>query len=630
MITIVALWIAQFILLSAIGHGFWKVFIPISSSSSSIEAYGIRRTWFTHFWIGLAVVITFLSLFHLLFPIGKAAFLIVVGTSILCLPLLIKSIRPALRNLEEGAGVRLVLFGILNLLLWFLLAMKICHPVDATFNSDTEGYHLPVVRLANEYAAIPGIAHLEGRYAIYSGFFLYGSLLNNFALTGYVRWLLPGFFILVTLAQWLWELFFPYSDAKRVRWTFAAITLTYLLKLVFTWVPYPGPNLYYDYVTFVVLLPLVLEVLTWAERNQNSLKENIELTSWTELSIYIIALAGLAFTFKLNAAMALVFSGLLVLTPMVTSLLGQRVGLADTIKLATRSSWLSILMICGWIGHNIIQTGWALFPAPAGNLKLPWSLSPEFIDINFRFYIGNFARNNDTYAGLKPDSPFPFWEWFPKKWEAFNKTPEQLILWSGLVAVVLLILSRSARRKSSHWIIDIFIVILPAACLLHWFNSAPSQRFGDGFFWLFFAGPMSITIYRYVPSIRISRMLGIAIFWILLLHVRPDPIRGELLQMWNPRGYFALPTPPEVPTKKLVYATDQSPNLVIFVPKGRNTLPGNHRQPCAVYPDPHIRWRVPGKLGSGFVLGATSAQAPVPPAVHTDEKVIEEGAKKSD
>ncbi len=144
---------------------------------------------------------------------------------------------------------------------------------------------------------------------------------------------------------------------------------------------------------------------------------------------------------------------------------------------------------------------------------------------------------------------------------------------------------------------------------------------------MLFAAPLSIAIYRYVPSVKISRILGIAIFWILLLHVKPDPIRGELLQMWNPSGYFALPSPPEVPTKKLVFATDQSPNLVIFVPKGRNTLPGDHRHPCAVYPDPRIRWRVPGKLGSGFVLGATPAQAPVPPAIHPNAKVGEETKK---
>ncbi len=584
--------------------------MPSSANDDSSENPGIRRTWFSCFWIGLAVVVAFLGLFHLAFPIGKTAFLIVWGTGVCCLPLLVKSIRPFFNHLMEGDRTRLVIFIVLQLLMMVLLAMKICHPVEATFDTDTEEYHLPVIRWATDYAAVPGIANLAYRYSIYSGFLLYGALLNNFALDGYVRWLLPGFFILVTLAQWIWELFFPWVKAKRVRWMFAALTLPYLLKLVFTWVPYPGPNLYYDYATFVVLLPLVLEVVAWTEKRPLNFTKDSNTKAWTELSIYIVSLAGLAFSIKLNAAMALMVSGLFVLSPIITRILGEKATLIESIRLALRSSWLSILMLCGWIGHNIIQTGWAFFPAPAGNLRLPWSLSAQVVEVYMRFYVGDFARNNDTYAGIKPDCPFTFWDWFPKKWEAFHKTPEHLILWSGLIAVILLFLSRSERRKGGHWMIDTFAVALPAACLVHWFNTAPSHRFGDGFFWLWFAAPLSIALYRYISSIRISRFVGFALCWLLILKVNPDPVRGELLQMWRPSAYFALPKPPEVPTKKLVFATDQSPNLVIFVPKGKNVTPGDHRQPCAFAPDPRIRWRVPGKLGSGFILGETPAQAP--------------------
>ncbi|MGH7507201.1 MAG: LIC_10190 family membrane protein, partial [Longimicrobiales bacterium] len=125
------------------------------------------------FWMGSAALILFVQLWHLVAPVGSATLVVVGAIAVAGLAEHGRSLRDWLLRLEGrrawiAAGV-VVVIG-----LWA------AHRATAEVaNFDTYMYHVPVVDWYRQYAVVPGIANLHGRFAFNNANFLLAALVES-------------------------------------------------------------------------------------------------------------------------------------------------------------------------------------------------------------------------------------------------------------------------------------------------------------------------------------------------------------------------------------------------------------------------------------------------------------------
>jgi hypothetical protein len=325
----------------------------------------------------------------------------------------------------------------------------------STGSSDTNLYHLPIVRIYNEYGTITGIGNIESRLAFNSIWHSVAAVLDNSFWDNHSAWLMPCLYLLGGFLYFLYEFCFTSNNGVR------AYTLTVMVWLGLTTI-HVSPTLYYDNPVYIFNLIAVLEVFQALQRLED---KGRQIAS----AVVIVLLGTGAFLVKPIGAVSLFFTGLFG----VITLAGceRNMWLRGFIKIYGLPSCFLLI----WIVRNIIQSGYPFFPLPWLALPLDWTmLFPQVLG-NYNAVLG-WARMAGANYLLSLENGF--WYWF-KPWLIDNLRNTTL----GIMVICSVVLWWAALRKQKTLTL-VYLFFWSLLSVLYWFYSAPDfSRFGEGFFW---------------------------------------------------------------------------------------------------------------------------------------------------
>lgn len=328
--------------------------------------------------------------------------------------------------------------------------------------TDTWFYHAQSMQWIKEYAAVPGLGNIHGRFAFNSNYFVISAFYAFWFTEDQVLFPLCSFFFVVLNFRLLWNIKTAIAKGDH-RW----FIIHFLLLFFFA---YQALLLISSTSTDIISLILVFYIfLLFFEIFQSADKETEVLILWS--------LVALSVTFKLSSL--LIVSLLLFTIPKAF----QERRLLSLITIA-------ILIGSPFIARNIILSGYLLYPVPSLDvLSVDWKIPLEEVQLE-KDLVEGWAKQpyGSTYMEKFEDIPvileLSFSDWFREWWPA-QSTKWKAFMLLGLLHIPLLIWT--LIRKEYVYSIVFGTLVLN---LLFWFDQAPQPRFAYGF--LFFGSALII------------------------------------------------------------------------------------------------------------------------------------------
>jgi hypothetical protein len=575
MLFVMLAWCVQILLLSGIG---WLVYARLLRLNS-VTGWCVRD-FFRSFWFGFGALMAVALGYTLFLPL-KGPFLALAGAA--ALPGLWLQARAARAQLTVPATVpnwkQIVFWALLALCALRLAAGLGMLEWSGAYDSDL--YHFSSVRWAKEYPAVPGLANLHSPLGISSTYLLYAAILDHGCYYRHAAWVVPGVFIVMFVAQLLWVGLCEPAALQRTRLC-ALLLLAYALLLVVSTVP----SLYYDRPAVICLCLAVLELLQLAPAAAPKQETLAGLGAMLLLAAASVSIKPLGLVAAvLLGVPAVVYAG----------------------RLAQRSArWrvlvLPVALAVGLLARNAILSGWLLYPAPHGQLPVAWAL-PEraasaqpgvVMPSGFELFRAWARQPGPDFQQALTGDP---WAWLRPWWQRNGSSIEMKLLGGGLCWLTLG-LWPSRRREPVGFLPC--AVLVTGATLAFWFWIAPDLRFGEGYFWLWFALTGTWLLLRCGTS-RYALALAGTLALMALLLARPGWAWPDNIGWW--RIGHAL----EAPYHSVQLRNGQQPPLSVLVPNGDEDRAGDLPLPNTPHPQDNLCCRVPGDLRQGFYIARPAA-----------------------
>ncbi|MCE9613221.1 MAG: hypothetical protein K8T26_03040 [Lentisphaerae bacterium] len=521
-------------------------------------------------WLGWGGVLVILQLWHLARPVNAAALGVVVVAGLAGWLWHARRAGSLLAMHRREALQAALVFGLVAL--WLAN-----HAVRQPGIYDTGLYHLNAVRWAKEYAIVPGLGNLHGRFAYNNSSFLYMAMLDVGPFLHRAHQVGSGFLMLLFLLQGVhaWRLLWQLREATPASVRFHALatapTVAWAVSSGYTCSLSP------DVPCFLLALLLVGELLALQETSAVATEARAEPLG----SVCFLAMIGI--TVKLSFAVYGVAVGALAF--FIVGMRHRRAGawLSSAALVAT----LVLLVLVPWSVRGMMISGLPAYPAAFGRLPVDWAVS-EQAAASMRRVLLTWART----PGAPAESVLGTWSWFGPwvqrslKENAFEVTAP---LWTALAGVI--VAGWRLKRKTLRLRPWTWVVLLPAPCgVVVWFCTAPDPRYLGAMLWAFALGVVVLALDGARPAAR----AWCAAYAILVLAIFVRPL--DLIRTWKDAGPAR-----QVPMKTMV--TDSG--LAVYVPVTGNQS-WDSPLPSTPYFVRSLRLRVPDDMGRGFNRQAAS------------------------
>lgn len=550
------------------------VFLSFIFSGVGLLGFRVLGKTVTHlsdlldaFWIGWAVIIAVLQIWHLFSPVNWMIGLVILLLSGAGYFSCRKQLAPLLRrrsfsNRSSTAVLALALVAI------GVLADK---AYASPLHYDTGLYHLENIAWFEAYAVIPGLANLHGRLGFNSSHFLYAALLESTFWPGQSHQLSNSLLMFVFLLQ-------LFSGVLRLAQDNTSLTDVLLLSLLVSMIyvllglEISSPST--DLPLYILTIIVSLSLLHLLEKQE---LPSIEVR-YTTLKIVLLTLV--AVTIKLSA-IAFTFASI----TLAFGIMWSRQHTARGYRVALG---IAALVIIPWIVHGVIQSGYLAYPSPATRLNVSWAV-PVDIAINDYNYIRSWARQPERHWQEVLGNGAWLGPWVTRSLSEPAVTFGISLL---LLAALFLILAHRVKRKVIRFE-GIWLFLIPALVSLpFWFIMAPEPRFVQGSFWVIGTGAFVLSLRMLVgQSTRLTRYVGIAV--VILA------IPGLIALVFGERPSFQeRQAIPQVATSQFETAS----GLVLIVPIDTDQC-WDTGLLCTPYPNPDLRLRNPERgLAGGFTV----------------------------
>jgi hypothetical protein len=469
---------------------------------------------------GLGIALATLPLIHLVVPMRSIALLLVAIPAVIGWVVRAPRTREGWKWLGLGGGA----FLMLGVIVVWPLAMGLLTWYDAGL------YYQQVQKWAVACPVVPGIGNLHSRLAFPGASLLGAALLDFVAGPAWGARLLGGAFAGLGLLHWSWVGWEGWKHRDPIDIGFGSIGLWGFGGIMSAqWVPAAAPD---------VLIALL--VLAFAHLVVDSLIGKCRYEP-------VIALLG--------ASLPLLKLSSIVWVPMALGLVAWKFRWRPgKFRLA-----LVLLMGCGWILHNWIQSGWPVYPSGMQIGWADWSMEPGRVRATAEAILG-WARAPG--AGYR--DAVEGWAWLPSWLAQFSMDPYfRICTLLALVSLVIRYLPRCERKE-----MDGFLPLVGSLLLAHlgWFLLAPDSRFVFGLTWalsaVFLARILSaipVIVQRVAILVPILVVVGPLLLRVSAMPIQPahpavDYTRHVLpsgLAIWVPaagdQGWSApLPSSPEI------------------------------------------------------------------------------------
>lgn len=335
-------------------------------------------------------------------------------------------------------------------------AIAVVCTLHISLNNDSGLYYIQFIEWMNSYPVVPGLANLHDRFGFNSHWHLLSAAFNVHQQFG------NGTNDLNALIFMIIGLGF-FDSANRLSkglslfdltWVLFPIPLFFLLRFLTS----ASPDLP------ITLIPLVYFSYLITKKKKSSLP-------------VLILLLSFAATIKVFATIHI-----LVLLPI----------LYWTIKAKNYRSIL-LAFVCGllitgpWMGRNVVQTGYLVFPMESIDLvNVDWKV-PHQLSSNARKMVATHARTG-SYDLEKSEAPTS--EWFSTWLSARAKPMLALIVLAGFGSLLLLMISlfQLLRRKEIELsVLNVSMALTLIISLAFWWKTGPNPRFVYGIVFFFFS-----------------------------------------------------------------------------------------------------------------------------------------------
>lgn len=564
------------------------------------------ETFFRCFWMGYALVVLLLQIYHLVFPINHVAAIGVACLGAYGLWVHRRGLRLAAQEISSLSPWHLLPAALF--LLWF--ANRCLGPV---LNADFTIYHLRSVRWLQAYPIIPGLGNLDLLLAYNQTSFLYDALLEAAGLSGHSHSIANSALLLVMLCQAGWACYRFVSSGKEDRgrflpWTFALFPL--LLQLFSGHFNGFSPEMTYYGLSWA-LLEESLRILTKERPTREIL-----------FAGFVILLLS---TFGLTVKISFGAIGFFCSVFAILTLWSQRKELGEGGIRSILS--LAGIVIVGYLGiwclRGVIQSGYPFFPLDLFAWNVDWRIPRE--ELVWLRHILFWVPREITLEVPghrwihRPELRWNHWEWVIH-WLRYKGCDRWAILnfWLplGLSIVGMLgICRRYGIRVLWHSPLRIVWPWLFAG--IGWFITGPDLRYGAMLFWCLAAGigcglfdlfPFSIRSFLSQRAIEITLWSILALMIGLYTLHKPDRSLPVLVGKFDPKRFAPIP-----PCEYTTFETDWGLTLYrpLYLP---NSECGDPPLLFTLFPEKvrYLRLREPPNLRQGFRL------QPLPPPTPND------------
>ncbi|MEO1664737.1 MAG: hypothetical protein AAFU54_08875 [Chloroflexota bacterium] len=547
----------------------WLVYGLLLTGLGSLvqRAWGTRPAkcsldWIVAFWVGWAVCIALLQLWHLAFPVNRWAFAVVGASGAVGLAV----------NWRDAASMlwHIVRHRYLLLLLTLSVALLFANlATRAPAHYDYYLYYEKTILWLENYRIVPGIGNLHGPLALNHASFLFAALANAAPFPGHGNHIAGSVLVLALWSLPLRGLSQLLRGERTTAVFFAVLTIPFIMWAA-TWNDYlHSPSA--DFAVMALGMVLLLLVLLLFE-------DSTELHDrrYTLVAITVLAAAGVATKLSF-VVFALVL--LLLMACVAWGDLRGRVIAAVVIIVAVFGG--------GWLVRGYLMSGYPAYPVATGGLPFGWQMPCNIVTTEATVLL-NWSRIPFIPAANVP--PFPGWvqPWFTRTWAVHR------YMYVLLVVSIVMVGLRTLIRKPwpRTWLIPLCL-LFP---LIFWFATTPEPRFAAGTWW---ALTLTVTALVAVPVAhwrgRVA-VVSILCMVTLLYALTAGSIRlrtsGGLLQ---PRPVSVVP-----------FTTDSG--LLVFIPANLYTLePGSDHCTgapllCTPSPNPALALIEPANLQRGFQM----------------------------
>ena len=540
-----------------------------------------KHSAITRIWLGWAVTLLILQFVHIRFALTAyiAAPIFALGIAF-SLPSIIHSFRRQLQMRPRWMRFLGILMITLAVTGW-IASRSMLTPI----NYDSGLYHFNAIRWINSFPIVPGLGNLHGRLAFNQSFFTWVAALNFYPLFNHGFAVANSFLFLLTTATLVAALLpilkqpsllleshtFPYVSAL-----FAIPILGYL-AFFSNGLSSPSPDLASTLLQITLFVLFAQDIAAWTKGDGLNIDRAIILTILSTTAI-TIKLSNLAFS-------AAIIGFYLI-----------RIWHAHHLRGALRVMLPALVVILIWVGRGYMLSGAPLYPSTIGYLPVEWAV-PKAMVAEEAKWVYSWARQPGSHWSEVLGS----WEWL-RPWTSLVIKENQVELVYPLVLAVIffiltvILVSISIKKLQLRWME--FVILVPVVLgLVYWFFTAPDPRFAYALFWCLSISLVITFLNTIRPFLNMRFYIGVLCIVFLVTNLR---LMGAVLANLyiikdiSTSGWSSIKDRP-------LFRKETSSGLTVFIPR-RTDQCWDAPLPCTPYFNDNLRLRIPGNLGSGFIV----------------------------
>lgn len=539
------------------------------------------RLWLDAFWLGWAVSLLILQLWHFVFPVNDIILMIFVFIALISFWVHRSSLWSIVKRLKHYS-LFVVIFGLA--VLW--LSNR---AIDMPTAYDTGFRDIQAVMWLDTYPIVPGLNNLFSSLAFNQSVYLYDALLDFGVWSGRAYHIATSLLVVVFLMGAIWGAvqLFRHRDGEGLRWSWIAMTVM-IIYILFGIVPRGGISHFLtDTVVDLVGFLCVIYVLDFIQFYR------VDDPPYIILKIATLIITG--FTLKQSFIVFGIGLGVMVFIIWV-----KRGGFSNGFRRFARIiafvGLYGILTMVPWMARGVMTSGYVAYPQSFGRFDVDWAESPELI----RDRQEMLATNTRLRYGDR-DEVLGSWGWvIPWLQDIITRLIEFVIPMS--LSLLMLILYgvgrlRSGKEKSTlpmgMWVLVPMLIMIVV-----WFLTAPNIKYIKYILWI---NASILTILAILAWSSISwewriysvyAVLGVGLVYVIYLSFS---LGTFLLPAGANDGFYERPMPPikviETQTGDFINTPDSHINQCWNIPL-----------PCTPVPHTRIYERVPGDIRHGFGL----------------------------
>ena len=447
--------------------------------------------------------------------------------------------------------------------------------VGPPLNWDTGLYHLQSIKWIEEYAVVPGLANLHGRFGFNPNIFTVFSLTSMSRIFGQEIFSLNFLLFSVFVLHFVNKLYLIFKEESISNYFIFNLLIFVTILNLSDNLSSPSP----DFISLAFPL-FIFSRITKTYSVSDRLNAKCYPTILI-LSLYII-------TVKLATLPMLLLAILLYLKHR-----SNRIKLLILIPLLT-------LILVPWLVRNIVLSGWLIYPFPLIDLfNFDWKVQLAQVQLE-KLLITGFARSH----GQQNSAAYymNIFEWFPMWWHGLTRNYK--IIFLAATSFPIFLFTQNLFKKEKMNFDTLVIVITSFIGVLFWFVLAPDFRFGKGF--LVIAALTPLLYYQFKIHVywepNFKKMLPFLLlmvtltFYFAATNTGLNVIRIEKQNV----GRVITPEVINVPDN-IKFRSYEIGKVEIFVPTTEDRC-FNHPLPCTGYSDTTLELR--GKyIQDGFKNG---------------------------